>query len=292
MAHEIGKLILGTVQFGLDYGINNPHGRPTQEEVFAILTSALHNGIKMLDTAAAYGDAEESIGAFLRQSPAVKFDIISKFHVSNDTLPAESLQQSFRRMHVSHIDTFLYHAFKDVCDHPESLQQLQSLRDEGLIRKIGVSVYTNPELKAAIEIPEIDVIQLPFNVLDNENQRGVLLRAAKDRGKLIHTRSAFLQGLFFKPTENLSEHFAPLLPLLAQLDTIRRKLEIGWAELCLGYACSKPYIDGVLIGVDSQKQLMENIDALKTPLPESVIQKIDEIRVSTPELLNPSNWKK
>lgn len=292
MADGIEKLILGTVQFGLDYGINNPKGRPSENEVFAILNSANEQGIRWLDTAAAYGDAEQRIGSFLQQAAGVDFDIISKFHFSDNTAPATILQASLNRLGVPSIHTYLYHSFKDLQEHPETLRELEALRDAGAIKHLGVSVYTNAELKAACGNPAIGVIQLPFNLLDNDSQRGDLLQEAKEKGKVVHTRSVFLQGLFFKPLGSLSAQFAPLIPHLQFLDKIRQDEGLSWAQICLAYPCSKPYIDGVLIGVDSVEQLVENIEALKKPLPAGVIQKIDEIRVSATELLNPSNWKK
>lgn len=288
----IHKLILGTVQFGMKYGINNSLGQPKQEEVHNILNAAYEAGISFLDTASAYGNAEELIGNFHLKNKAKRFKIITKFHCHVKEEATSIISSALERVEVEHIDIFLFHSFDEYLNKPELIKTLKEKREKGLIGKIGVSIYSNEEIEQVLSDRDIEVIQVPFNLLDNENQRGDILRKAKDHGKTIHTRSTFLQGLFFKSTNELPFYFNPIKSGLEKIKSIAQSSKISLPELALGYALSKYYIDGVLIGVDSVGQLNSNIKAAEKSLPEEVILAVDEILISDQSLLHPSNWKK
>jgi aryl-alcohol dehydrogenase-like predicted oxidoreductase len=158
------------------------------------------------------------------------------------------------------------------------------------VDKIGVSVYTNEELLDTIKNPKICVIQCPFNLLDNHSVRGESFIKAKEKGVEIQVRSAFLQGLFFMDRNHLPTSLVELKSYLEELDRICSENKISMSHLALGYCLSKNYIDKVVIGVDSLEQLDLNIEAIKTPLPKSIIEEIDKIKVTKQSLLNPTNW--
>jgi aryl-alcohol dehydrogenase-like predicted oxidoreductase len=194
------KLILGTVQFGLSYGINNAGGKPGIEKVFEILSYAAENGVQILDTADAYGDATALIGRF-HQNHNYRFVINTKFHVNDNDAITSQLQRSIEQLHVDSVNTYFYHRFSDLADYPESKRELKELKDKGFIKKVGVSVYENEEFKTAIADDDIDVIQLPFNLLDNYKQRGSLLQLARQQKKEIQVRSVFFIWVFFFNTK-------------------------------------------------------------------------------------------
>ena len=288
----MNKLILGTVQFGLDYGINNKKGKPQKEKVFEILDCAYQNKISLLDTADAYGNAVDIIGDYHRKTGQL-FDIITKFKIdTNETINlTEKIGSSLKRLAVDSFWGYLYHSFNDYKNHPEVLEELIVARENGKIKHIGVSIYNNDELLLAAEDKHIDIIQLPYNLLDNDKQRGDLIAIAKANNKIIHTRSAFLQGLFFKDVNTFPEKLSPLISELKNIKQLTEHHNLDMATLALKYATTNHNIDNVLIGVDSPEQLATNVQAVSSnELSTELIHKINSIAVSDIALLNPSNW--
>jgi aryl-alcohol dehydrogenase-like predicted oxidoreductase len=288
----MSKLILGTVQLGLPYGINNQSGMPSVDEAQLILGLAEEGGIQYLDTAAAYGNSELVIGSYFQKKPYSHLKVISKFHLHEGLSAEDSLRNSLEKLNVNSIDTLLFHSFSDYQNNNNQKLALKHLKGLGLIKNMGVSVYTNEELEIVINDSDIETIQLPFNVLDNDSRKGVLLNRAKELGKTIHVRSVFLQGLFYKSIEDLPEKLIPLTSYLQIFKNICKESGLSIAELALAYAINKNYIDGVLIGVDTPKQLSENLLASQITTPKEVEMRIDEISVSEIQLLNPVNWNK
>lgn len=287
------KIVLGTVQFGLSYGINNQSGKPSQIEVNKVLDLAFDNNIRLLDSAEAYGNAHEVIGEY-HQNSTIRFEIISKYHASRADLPSDIHQRVhslLSTLHVDHLYGYMFHNYKDYAQLKEELlPPMKKLKTEGKIHRIGVSLYTNQEFASVIEDDSIDMIQLPFNMLDNNTLRGELLRKAKERGKEIHTRSVFLQGLFFKKVETFSEKLNPLKKYIQTLREISIQHNTGIGEMALNYAVQQPLIDHVLIGVDNAMQLKENLSLLERRWNTATMRAIDALAVNETELLNPANW--
>lgn len=285
----INKIILGTVQFGLDYGINNTTGKPEYSEVYAILDYARNSGVKILDTADAYGNAPEIIGEYLKQNPE-SFLINTKFKKSKISLQ-DQLNESISILKCNSVYTYFFHSFNDFIEYPELLNQLDNLKRQKLIKKTGVSVYDNAEFEKAINCDRIDVIQLPFNLLDNYSQRGQLLRHAKSLGKELQIRSVFLQGLFFKNPKELNGKLKTLAPYLDRLRKIASEYNVKMEVLALQYITQQSLIDNIIIGVDNTGQLKRNIEIFdQYKLPEEAINLINEIEVKETPLLYPKNW--
>jgi aryl-alcohol dehydrogenase-like predicted oxidoreductase len=285
------KLILGTVQFGIPYGINNQLGQTPLEEVHEILDFAFEHGIVFLDTAAAYGISEKIIGDYLSNNPAKNFRIITKFDLKKHGNLRESFLSSLQNLRQEHIDTIMYHSFSD---YKNSASQQIEFEKEFKGRKytnFGVSVYSNIELEEVIDLGFFDIVQLPFNLLDNEYQRGDLLKEAKKKGIEIHTRSVFLQGLFFMNLDKIPVSLRELVPSLKAIHEICHTEKMDIAELSLMYPLSKKYIDAVLLGVDSVNHLRKNINSLGHNLATDLQSRIDDIKIENPNLLNPSLWK-
>ncbi len=284
------KLILGTVQLGLDYGINNGSGKPSQKEAFVILDKAAKNGVGYLDTAAAYGNSEEVIGNYHRQTAGNAFNIITKFHTS-DQSPHEVIETALNRLSIDRIDTLLFHSYAEYKKLRET-EVYEELKSEvgKTVSRLGVSLYNNEELQVVGEDATIEVVQLPFNLLDNEASRGTVLKKLKRKGKIIHTRSVFLQGLFFRPVDSLFQTLRPLSSYLHRLLDLSDKSDIPLGAVALQYVLSKKYIDGVLFGVESADQLETNLNWLSEEISGDLFNLIDTIKVTERHLLNPSNW--
>lgn len=284
------NIILGTVQFGLPYGINNRHGKPDAERVFDLLDYAHAQGVRTLDSADAYGDAPALIGSY-HQSRSNRFKISTKFKSGPHFNAEDWLNGQLEKFMVKELYACMFHDFQDYRDNRTVISAFRRLKDKGLIQQIGVSVYTNQQLAEAIEDEDVSLIQLPFNLLDNHLQRGTLLAKAKNSGKEIHIRSVFLQGLFFMDLQNLPDKLIPLKPALEKLNQLSNQYKIPLAGMALAYAASNRTIDKILVGVDTLEQLQDNITKLDRTLPADLIEAIDALAVERVDLLNPTNWK-
>ena len=284
------KLILGTVQFGIPYGINNTKGKPDKEQVFEIFLHAFKNGIKYLDTSELYGNAHELIGEFHKLNPTKKFNTITKFpHVSEGNLE-NKIKNYLNQLNIDHLEAVLFHSFESYIKNKSQLNNIRKLKNKS-VKHIGVSVYTNEQMNDVIDDINIDIIQIPFNLFDNLNLRGELIRKAKSKNKIIHTRSAYLQGLFFMKKDNPNPIRIKLEKAMDFITDISLKSKIPIGSIALNYCLLQPYIDGVLIGVDSLEQLKENIDFAENKIPNKYLDEITKIRIDNIELLNPSMWK-
>ena len=285
------KLILGTVQFGLKYGINNTIGKPKKDEVLSLLKVAYNSGIRLLDTAEAYGNAHHLIGNYHKEQSNFKFKIITKFpHDIKHNLIKSKVLDYLDLMNVDTLDVMMFHSFDSFQSNYNSLNTLNELKSDSLINNIGVSVYTNAQLESLLNEDLITVVQLPFNLLDNFSVRGDLINKLKEKGKIIHTRSAFLQGLFFKQANDNNIIVRKLNNELILLHNIKSKLNCSMEELALSYCINQELVDNVIIGVDSMDQLNSNLKAITYKLPLEDQTDIDRINVKNLELLNPSLW--
>ncbi len=291
MSTLVSKLILGTVQLGTSYGINNHSGKPSRDHSLKILSAAQEHGIQFLDTANAYGDSQLLIKEFHSSHPP--FKILSKFKFTNDNQDIRwHLDATLSQLGCEKLDTYSFHSFKDyaaVTDH----SLLLNLKKEGIVENWGISIYSNAEFEAALSFDIIDVIQIPFNLLDNFNKRGELMKKAKSLGKKIHVRSVFLQGLFFKSFTEFPTFLEPLIPDIQNLHAIALRKDLSLHDLALLYPFGISEIDGILIGVDTLTQLLQNVNTLKNKEPsDSLIADVNAINCNRDLLLNPSNWSR
>ena len=191
------KIILGTAQFGMDYGINNTSGKISKLKAFDILNYAFLNGIKELDTASSYGVSEKVIGEYLNSHPKNRFIIttkISEFKISLENQVYNSLEN----LKIEKIDKLLFHSYDLYKYFEKEVKDFHQKFKGVLFDDLGVSIYTNGEIENLINDPFINRIQSPFNILDNYNKRGTYFEMLYLRGKKVDVRSVFLQGIFFK----------------------------------------------------------------------------------------------
>lgn len=276
----INKLVLGTVQFGCQYGINSA-GRPSKEMVSEILAEAKRVGITKLDTSSAYGDSEQVLGECI---PAeAEFDIVSKFPKGIGPIN-DAIKGSLGRLRIKRLYGYLLHHFELYKENPSLWDDFVRLKENGKVGKIGFSLYTPEELEILLNNKvQFDLIQIPHNIFDRKFDP--YLKELADAGVEIHVRSTFLQGLFFKDRNTLSEKMHPLKQYLLELDEYSKDQGLSISELALNYNIQNPYIHGVLIGVDNVEQLRMNVSSISE-------KKINlDINVKEQELLNPVNWK-
>lgn len=282
------KLVLGTVQFGLPYGINNSVGMLSSESVFEILDCAKKNNITELDTADAYGTASKVLQAYFSQSPD-SFKVMSKTINTSGLSFANLFQESLNNLGLSSLEGYYFHRFSDFLSFND-FHDIHMLKASGKLKKLAVSLYTEEELEVAAKHPEVDVIQLPYNLLDRGGNKDKLLIEAKSNNKEVYVRSVFLQGLFFMESAKLPVRLKPLEAVLQRIHQISLENEITIEELCLNYVLSKSFIDKVVIGVDSKFQLSKNISSVRENFSSRIVEEIELIQVSDRHLLNPSEW--
>jgi aryl-alcohol dehydrogenase-like predicted oxidoreductase len=288
----MNQLILGTVQMGLAYGINNTTGKPSFENSCDILSKAFESGIDTLDSAEAYGNAHQVIGDFHRLNPNIKFNVVTKIpHNTTVDKIAEKISIYINDLNVHYLEALLFHSFESYQNSKQIMTVLNDLKKQGIIKHIGVSVYTNSQIESLVLDDNITVVQMPFNLLDNASIRGDLMKKLKEKGKIIHTRSAFLQGLFFKKSSDDNFIFNKLSDELTAIKNIANEENISISNLALSYCLNQVNIDQVLIGVDSVVQLIENLKALNCTIEPKAIAKINALKVKDLDLLNPSLWK-
>ena len=285
------KLILGTAQFGMDYGINNATGKIQKSEVFGILKYAFQNGIDFLDTAPVYGDAHKIIGEFHKEHSQIRYKVITKIPASYPVDKLEELVDSFLlEMNIDCIDVLHFHSVNDYisCDKLKISEVFKSLKNSRKVNSFGVSIYENSDADL-LNRELIDVVQLPFNLLDNTNFRGKLIDELKKKKYKIHTRSVFLQGLFFKNTEHIKS--SEIKEAIIKLQGICKLYRCDIAHLALQYCLLQKEIDHLLIGVDSIGHLKKNISIASDSLSKGFVEHINNIVISDKSQINPSKWR-
>ena len=282
----MNKLALGTVQFGMKYGINNFVGVPNDREVSNILDFAYKNGIQTLDTAIAYGNSQERLGKLSYDN----FKIISKFSgIFNFKDLENELLKSLSNLRRDKIYGFIFHKAIDLIKNPKMWSYLEKLKSLKKIKKIGFSIYNEKELNEILNLGFVpDLVQLPYSILDRRLEDS--LKKLNNLDVEIHVRSVFLQGLYFKDLNNLPETLFPLRPYLRKLHEIYNFNKIKMSLLALNFIKQNKNIDKIVIGSDSVCQLNENISAMRYNLDSDIIKSIHEINVVEKELLNPINW--
>ena len=287
----MSKIILGTVQFGLDYGINNNTGKPNHYEVKSIFDYAYNNNINFLDTAEAYGNSHEIIGNY-HENSSNKFEVTTKYCSARVDLPkniSERINHHLKILNISNLYCYMFHNYDDFKNYFNLFKlELLELKSKGIIKKIGVSLHNNHNINDVLKNKEIDLIQLPYNLLDNKSKREKVFLKAKEKEVEIHTRSTFLQGLFFKDLDTIHGELGVLKKYLLELKRVVNKNEIN--SLALNYVCSNANIDGVLLGVDNVSQLQNNLSCINDDKFKDIIENIDSINVKEENLLNPANW--
>lgn len=251
------KIGLGSVQFGLPYGISNTTGQTSDSEVSKILDLAFKYGMSTIDTAASYGTSEAMIG----KNKGNRFDIVSKFMPSGTGIPVKAqFENSLGALQINSLYGYLAHRPLELIAYKEDWEAIQQLKAARKIHKIGFSLNAPDEyykLSEAGIFP--DIVQVPFNYFDTRFKE--VLLELKGKACEVHTRSTFLQGLFFMDKAQLPDFFTPFYSELQYLQT---NLKSNLSASLLKYVIEQPFIDKVILGIENAKQLEENINGLST----------------------------
>lgn len=291
------RIGLGTVQFGMDYGVSNSGGQTTVEEATKIVQSAAESGMRFIDTAASYGESEAVLGEVLpadNQFGIVTKTVAIRSERVGDTECAmlkSTFLNSLKKLKLESVYGLLIHDARDLeCDGADNLfETLLELKESGEAHKIGLSVYNEAQIDMALDNYPIDIIQLPLSILDQRLLKSGHLALLRKRGVEIHVRSTFLQGLLLMDPNMLT----------AQFDTVKKHLDsfhgmltnsgVTPLEAALDFVLGVDEIDCVITGVESAGQLQEILNAARRTLPVSI--DYDQWSWNDPNILDPSNWK-
>ena len=290
------RLVLGTVQLGMPYGINNKIGKPNFNSACDIIKTAFDQGIRRFDTAQAYGDSEEVLGRVfnkLKLGPQVK--VYSKLHPELDLRDENAIQQSvensLRKLKVDRLEGLLLHHEDGIRFWDEGLGgALRKLVAKGKVKWIGTSFYTPQKALDALDIDGIDIIQVPANILDRRFENAGVFIKAQGLDKKVFVRSVFLQGLLLMPLDCVPALMQDVLSYLERLEQLACDMKLSRQELVLGYAAQRWPGSSVLFGADSGKQVIDNVRSFSS----DIFVKVDEnIFENVPEnVLNPALWTK
>jgi len=249
------KIALGTVQFGLDYGVANEDGQVRATEVQQILSESKKSGIDTLDTAIAYGTSEEVLGKVGIDGFRVVTKLPSLPTNNGDVFRwvRDQVEASLARLGQKKLYGLLLHRPEDLSGSRggQLIQALADLKDVGIVQKIGVSIYSPDELEMVCKKINIDLVQAPLNVVDRRMETSGWLDRLKSDGVEIHTRSVFLQGLLLMERSKIPMKFSRWSNMWNIWQENLRELGVTPLEACLSYPLSLDQIDQVIVGVDS-----------------------------------------
>lgn len=290
------KLALGTVQWGMSYGIANKCGQPVAAEINDLLQYASNVGITLLDTAYAYGEAELVIGKQRQLTEDFKIVTKTKPIQSADISEQdcffieEGFHESLQRLQSTQTYGLLAHNADDLLakggDHLWTA--LQNIKYQGYVKKIGVSVYHPEQLNDILDRYEIDLVQLPFNIYDQRFAKSGVLSRLKQSGVEVHARSAFLQGLLLLSAEKLPEQFNRIHKHHTLLYKKFHEVGVTAVEGCLSFCLEHSSIDKVLVGCESMEQLKGIVDAANKA--NDCLSGFDEYSIDEESIINPSMW--
>lgn len=287
------RLMIGTAQWGLDYGISNNQGKTDNKEIQKILDIAQANGINSLDTASAYGNAEKITGKLARADNI----IVTKISIGNQDREASQISNEIRtRIKTSYADLggetlegILVHDPDNLekREHSHGWDTLIRMKEEGFMKKIGISVYHPRQAELLSNIYKPDIIQIPFNAFDQRGESLGILKQLKENGVEIHARSIFLQGLLLMDLADINDYFMPWRLKIKRWHKYCSNNKITLLQGAVANAMREKNIDKFIVGVENMYQLEEIVEATKKTVHEYFQSSYSE---SEEGLINPTKW--
>lgn len=286
------RIGLGTVQWGLKYGIANSSKMPKNKKINQILDFARTNEIKLIDTAHSYGTAEHRLGLhnlndfhIITKTKIFKENIITSEHKK---ILISEFEKSLLKLKKDKIYAILIHDI-DAVFRPGGkhfLAALQEIKSEGLVEKIGISIYDSKYLNHILDEINLDIVQLPFNIINQNLLVDGTIEYLISRGIEIHARSIFLQGLLLMEISSLHSYFNPWIPTMKSFSNACLEQGFSKLEACINFVLNIREINKLIVGVESLKQIQEIVKFSKNKR----VFKFENLNCSDDQLINPSNW--
>lgn len=283
----VEKLVLGTANFGMEYGISSK--KVGVKEALKILERAAEEGIWGVDTAVVYGHAEDILGTFFSEK-GKSFRVIDKLPHRNYMSKKEverEVKNMLKRLNSSFLDCLLLHSFRTFEMMPDIVDVLKGLKKEGFIKHYGISVYHPWEVESFYYLcKEPIAVEFPLNIFDRRFTK--YLQKWKSMDFMLFARSVFLQGLFF--LEHFEGNLKKAEEKVKALRDIAKKLEVELSCLLLSFVAHFENLDGFIVGVDGLTQFEMNLRCLKNPI--KLKQDIDSFELQDEDLILPYRWFK
>lgn len=286
------KLALGTAQFGLDYGISNARGQVAADEAAAILRYARAEGIRVLDTAVAYGDSEARLGELgvADLQPMTKLPPLPADCRDVGAWMEAEVAGSMRRLRVERLHCLSFHRPAQLleADGAGLYAAARELQARGLVERLGLSIYDPDQLGPLLAAYRFEVVQAPCNVFDRRLVDSGWLAQLARLDCEVHARSVFLQGLLLLAPGARPPYFERWRALFDRWDRWLAETGLSPLQACTRHVLSLPGLAKMVVGVDGPAQLGEILDAADGAGPEPPA----ELASADPDLLNPSRWPK
>lgn len=284
-----GKFILGTAQWGMDYGIANRSGQAREDDVRALLRLGEEAGMAWLDTAQAYGEAECLVGQLAAKSWRIVTKMPPDAYGNLQQWAEQAVRESLRRLKRTKLNALLLHRPKQR-SQSDIWDTLRSMRDDGLIGMLGISAITPDDAMEALQDPDVEIMQVPASLLDQRLMRRGFFEAAKAAGKIIHLRSIFLQGVAFMKEEELPTWLQSLAPALKMADDMASGMGCPRAALFLHHALASG-AQGIVIGCECAWQLRDILTmARQKPAMKQLHELEDQVAALGELPVNPALW--
>ncbi|MET0274857.1 MAG: bifunctional regulator KidO [Phenylobacterium sp.] len=288
MTSPITKLGLGSGQFGLDQQ-QASRGRPRDAEARDILAIAARSGIGMMEVGRHPHSAETTLGQVMPRPNPFRRTVTTVRPDRGPDLAEAEIRAQLVRLGVDSVEAILAPSATDLfsANGPALWDRLRELKDQGLCKKIGVSVYASDDPVGLARRFKPDLVQAPASLLDQRMLIDGTLASLAEMGIEVHLRSIFLNGLLFLPPDRAPQH---LQAAAGRISRARRLIAEGRSDplqAALGFALSRPEATTVLVGVASSAEMSAVIAAAMSPPPDL---DWDEMAINDPAALDPQAW--
>lgn len=292
---KISKMTLGTVQLGLNYGITNKTGKPSMEKAFEILDTAIEGGVNSFDTANKYGDSEEVLGKYFSSSQCemkkpfftTKFGIDPSEGTDRNSFERQIyafVENSLEKLKIKKIPVYMLHHSKDMYQYGDVVPEtLKKLKNEGLIEKVGVSVYNPEEVEEMLQNDLYEAVQIPMNVFDLRMIQSGVMNKLKEARCIVFVRSVFLQGLFFIDLKQIPEELSSAAEHLKKLHKLAEQEGLSAAQLAISFIRDLEGVTSVVLGAETPEQVAGNIRLMDGPkLSSDAVAGIEKLSAEVP----------
>lgn len=283
---SVSEVAFGGVEIGMPYGIG-VEDMPTEEQSIELLHAALDKGINFFDTARQYGQSEAIMGKAFKGRRSEVVIATKCRHLAKDI--DASLNESLEALQTDYIDIYMLHdSDPKIFLNEEVIRNFASLKKAGVIKATGVSTYTPEETKLAIESGHWDIIQVPFNMMDQRQETLFALAEAKGIGIVI--RSVLLKGLLSDRGRGLHPALSKVESHIHSLHELAQQTRLDLPTLATRFALSFKNISAILIGIDRLDYLQKSLEAANGYLDEPTMKKAIAMAYPEPDFLNLHQW--
>ena len=285
----IHKITIGTANFGQRYGINEGC-LVTKNTASFLIRKALDYGVKSFDCAEAYGDVHSLLGEYCAEKANLITKVPLKSNLTSYRMTKAHIELILEQLKRNKIEAVLLHS-PDALSNKKGrafFQNLIRLKNDNLVSKVGVSVYTLAHIEEALRYGPPDVIQLPFSPLDTRFEQQAITSTLEKLGVEIHVRSIFLQGLILMRPSQIPKHLLSVSPHVSHIQECAKSYDLSPAGFCLSFALSKPWVSRVVVGINNEDHLNEIVSIANHPV--NIDFQMRDLPVLGEEVLNPSMW--